>query len=167
MPAAHRGFLTRAQSVPIESLYEHACRQKKRLVLSGAPVDRYIGPISRALSIASWLHKTKLSQTRLSRRSRCHGERYHAQIMHFSEVADPMAGNVGMGCWCVLALSCASYVCRPLAGRCRGSASDAAAAAATASGRAAGPALQRVRLSRHRQRRARGVCQGDGLGVLL
>ncbi|CAL8465334.1 g4869 [Coccomyxa elongata] len=35
VPAAHRGFLTRAQSVPIESLYEHACRQKKRLVLSG------------------------------------------------------------------------------------------------------------------------------------
>lgn len=35
VPAAHRGFLTRARSVSIETLYEHACRQKKRLVLSG------------------------------------------------------------------------------------------------------------------------------------
>ena len=36
VPAAHRGFLTRARGVPIESLYEQACRQKRRLVLSGA-----------------------------------------------------------------------------------------------------------------------------------
>jgi hypothetical protein len=35
VPAAHRGFLMRARTVPIESIYEHACRQKKRLVLSG------------------------------------------------------------------------------------------------------------------------------------
>jgi hypothetical protein len=34
-PAAHRGFLTRARGVPIEALYEHACRQGRRLVLSG------------------------------------------------------------------------------------------------------------------------------------
>ena len=36
VPAAHRGFLARARSVPIEALYEHACRQGRRLVLSGA-----------------------------------------------------------------------------------------------------------------------------------
>ncbi len=35
IPAAHRGFLMRARAVSIETLYEHACRQKKRLVLSG------------------------------------------------------------------------------------------------------------------------------------
>ena len=35
VPAAHRGFLLRARQVPIEAMYEHACRQKKRLVLSG------------------------------------------------------------------------------------------------------------------------------------
>ncbi len=35
VPAAHRGFLMRARAVPIESIYEQACRQKRRLVLSG------------------------------------------------------------------------------------------------------------------------------------
>ena len=35
VPAAHRGFLLRARQVPIEAMYEHACRQKRRLVLSG------------------------------------------------------------------------------------------------------------------------------------
>ena len=35
VPAAHRGFLLRARQIPIEAMYEHACRQKRRLVLSG------------------------------------------------------------------------------------------------------------------------------------
>ncbi|KAK9832529.1 hypothetical protein WJX81_006107 [Elliptochloris bilobata] len=34
-PSAHRGFLNRARSVPIESLYDMACRQGRRLVLTG------------------------------------------------------------------------------------------------------------------------------------
>ena len=36
-PSAHRGFLNRARAVPIESLYDMACRQGRRLVLTGAP----------------------------------------------------------------------------------------------------------------------------------
>ena len=35
VPAAHRGFLLRARDIPIEAMYEQACRQKRRLVLSG------------------------------------------------------------------------------------------------------------------------------------
>jgi len=35
-PSAHRGFLNRARSVPIESLYHLACRRGRRLVLTGA-----------------------------------------------------------------------------------------------------------------------------------
>ena len=35
-PSAHRGFLNRARAVPVESLYDMACRQGRRLVLTGA-----------------------------------------------------------------------------------------------------------------------------------
>ena len=34
-PFVHRGFLSRAKTVPIEGLFAHACRKKKRLVLTG------------------------------------------------------------------------------------------------------------------------------------
>jgi len=34
-PAAHRGFLNRARAIPIDALYEEACRRGKRLVLCG------------------------------------------------------------------------------------------------------------------------------------
>jgi hypothetical protein len=37
LPAAHRGFLMRARSIPVEQLYFHARSQGKRLVLCGAP----------------------------------------------------------------------------------------------------------------------------------
>lgn len=35
MPAAHRGFLSRARAIPIDSLYAEAARRGKRLVLCG------------------------------------------------------------------------------------------------------------------------------------
>ena len=35
VPSAHTGFLNRARGVPIESLYRHATRLNKRLVLTG------------------------------------------------------------------------------------------------------------------------------------
>lgn len=34
-PFVHRGFLSRAKTVPIEGLYGAACRKGKRLVLTG------------------------------------------------------------------------------------------------------------------------------------
>ena len=36
IPAAHRGFLSRAKAIPIEGLFAHACQHGKRLVLTGA-----------------------------------------------------------------------------------------------------------------------------------
>jgi hypothetical protein len=39
VPAAHRGFLSRAQAIPIERLYQHARAQGKRLVLCGEGTD--------------------------------------------------------------------------------------------------------------------------------
>jgi hypothetical protein len=35
VPAAHRGFLRRADAIPIEHLFTEACQQKKRLVICG------------------------------------------------------------------------------------------------------------------------------------
>lgn len=43
VPAAHRGFLLRARQIPIEAMYEHACRQKRRLVLSGDCILLHLG----------------------------------------------------------------------------------------------------------------------------
>lgn len=46
LPAVHRGFLGRAQAVPVEALYAHARRQGLRLVLCGEP--RPMGSSARA-----------------------------------------------------------------------------------------------------------------------
>eukprot|EP00884_Botryococcus_braunii_P014665 jgi/Botrbrau1/2319/Bobra.39_1s0008.1 len=35
VPAAHRGFLSRARAIPIEALYRHACQHGKELILTG------------------------------------------------------------------------------------------------------------------------------------
>ena len=49
LPAVHRGFLARAQGVPVEALYAHARRQGLRLVICGE-----VAPYAPAPAAAGW-----------------------------------------------------------------------------------------------------------------